>query len=98
MSQDWPAKCTGTTILGSRPLRCRDFKLLGERRDAHIVGPRIDVDEVDAGAAIQRAIGRCHEGIRRRPEQSPGPRSSARQAMCSAAVALATATALRLPQ
>ena len=58
--------------LGQPALRRRDFKLLGQRRDAHIVGPRIDVDEVDAGAAIQRAIGRCHKGIRRRPERVAG--------------------------
>ena len=58
--------------LGQPAPRCRDFKLLGQRRDAHIVGPRVDVDEVDVGAAIQRAIGRCHEGVRRRPEQVAG--------------------------
>ena len=52
--------------------RCSDFKLLGERRDAHVVGPRIDVDEVDAGAAVAGAIGRCHKGVRGRPERVAG--------------------------
>lgn len=63
-----------------------------ELRHIKVQGIWVDVDEVHLGAAVQggalatKVLGLVHN-------QSPGPRSSARQAMCSAASALLTAMA-----
>ncbi len=36
--------------------------------DAEVVGPRIDIDEIDVGAAVARAVGAGQEGVSRAPE------------------------------
>ena len=68
MSQDWPAKCTGTTILGSKPSRIGLFELGGERVGTHVAGAQIDVDEIDLRAAVEAAIRRSGECVRRGPQ------------------------------
>ena len=94
----WPAKCTGTSTFGSRPPFARAVELLRERRNAHVPGERIDVDEIDVRAAVARAVRRRDERIGHGPERGrPGRGPSARQAMCSADVALLTATACAAP-
>ncbi len=53
-------------------LGLRDFKLLGQRRDAQIVGPGIDIDEVNLCAAIEGTICRSDKGVGGRPQIVPG--------------------------
>ena len=51
------------------PVVFSQAELLLQRRHAQVPGGRIDVDKVDIGAAIARAICRCDESIGNRPQQ-----------------------------
>ena len=44
------------------------LQLLRQSNGAHVVGARIDVDEIDRGAAIKTAIRGRDERVRRRPQ------------------------------
>ena len=43
------------------------LQLVRQRGHAHVAGGGIDVDEIDIGAAVQRAVGRGHKGDGRGP-------------------------------
>ena len=67
MSQDWPQRWTGTTRAGRAAFPLRHLQLSFERVHRHVEGGAVDVDEVDARAAIERAVGTGDEAYRRGP-------------------------------
>jgi hypothetical protein len=44
------------------------LELVGERGDRHVAARRIDVDEIDLRAAVERAVGRGEKAVRARPD------------------------------
>nr|AXV45528.1 hypothetical protein TRI15_00031 [uncultured organism] len=46
-----------------------------ERLGAEVIGNGIDIDEIDPGATIEAAVGRCHEGVGAGPEPVTRPQS-----------------------
>src|SRR5512147_2108075 len=51
------------------------YQLVLQLRNAQVPGVRVDVDEVDVGAAITRAVGRGDEGVGNGPKQISLPQA-----------------------
>src|SRR5690606_2813851 len=97
ISQGCPARCTGTTILGSLPAfsasasLCSSFfghklYVCGSMSTKSTCAPQYKAQLAEATNVLGDV-----------QSQSPGPRPSARQEICSADVALLTATACLAP-
>ena len=79
------AKCTGMTTLGRRPARlARSRSFCASAAHADVVGARIDVDEIDVGAAVARAVGGGDEGVGHGPHHDRPGRRRARGRRCAA--------------
>ncbi len=72
ISHGCPQKCTGTTTFGSVPACSAATSLRSSACGDQVVGARIDVDEIDLRAAIERAVGGGDEGDRGGPEPVAG--------------------------
>ncbi len=83
---------------------CASRSLCCQRRHADVAGARIDVDEIDVGAAVARAVGRGDEGVGHGPQhiaraerRAPGRRCAAPRWRCSPRPRAARGTAPRTP-
>src|SRR3990167_515041 len=98
ISQDCPAKCTGTTIFGSLPIFAAFLSLSANAKEhilyvfGSISTKSTFAPQCNAALAVAaNVLGVVHK-------ISPKPSSNTRYAKCNAAVALQTAIACFVPQ
>ncbi len=59
--------------MGQRALGCRHFQFSFKRRNRHVPRLRVDVDEINLGAAIERTVGRGKKAVWTSPDALAGP-------------------------